>query len=437
MIFPSDSLYQLRRTLTAKADAGEITQLESFQQALLADPDDATSLTYMALKAEEAGDLSAAERYAREAIRNHPSGHKGYMILGRILSKPDPKSVLARGYLELALSKMQFDEEALDDFDQDAVAATWGVDESVKALPADQFLTVLVEVLKRDRQEPIEVEEELRPHRLIHELRVSGDAVLDRPLVDDILALARTCEPLVLGILKEFGADQLADDDYRMVERAIVLLGEIGNPAVLPAITEFLALNEEELSGPADWAFRRISLRRPAETLEKIGEMLPSADGPERVVLAQQIAMMPNVPGRSGMLSDIVRGVERFPKTERDAVILSTIAGFYLVEGGKSFQAAALERKYATSFSGEARADLRALRRETAHLEPEEASPDELSVYDICCVDPDLTHHLDEDEEDEDEPVVRQPVRPGRNEPCWCGSGKKYKKCHLDEDERK
>ncbi len=25
----------------------------------------------------------------------------------------------------------------------------------------------------------------------------------------------------------------------------------------------------------------------------------------------------------------------------------------------------------------------------------------------------------------------------GRNEPCWCGSGKKYKKCHLFEDEKK
>ena len=28
-------------------------------------------------------------------------------------------------------------------------------------------------------------------------------------------------------------------------------------------------------------------------------------------------------------------------------------------------------------------------------------------------------------------------VKPGRNEPCWCGSGKKYKKCHLSEEERK
>jgi uncharacterized protein YecA (UPF0149 family) len=31
--------------------------------------------------------------------------------------------------------------------------------------------------------------------------------------------------------------------------------------------------------------------------------------------------------------------------------------------------------------------------------------------------------------------TVIAPKRPGRNDPCWCGSGKKYKKCHLREDE--
>ncbi len=25
----------------------------------------------------------------------------------------------------------------------------------------------------------------------------------------------------------------------------------------------------------------------------------------------------------------------------------------------------------------------------------------------------------------------------GRNDDCWCGSGRKYKKCHLAEDEKK
>jgi hypothetical protein len=29
-------------------------------------------------------------------------------------------------------------------------------------------------------------------------------------------------------------------------------------------------------------------------------------------------------------------------------------------------------------------------------------------------------------------PFTRKPRKLGRNAPCWCGSGKKYKKCHLD-----
>jgi SEC-C motif len=32
---------------------------------------------------------------------------------------------------------------------------------------------------------------------------------------------------------------------------------------------------------------------------------------------------------------------------------------------------------------------------------------------------------------------VRVEHKPGRNDPCWCGSGKKYKHCHLREDEQK
>jgi uncharacterized protein YecA (UPF0149 family) len=30
-------------------------------------------------------------------------------------------------------------------------------------------------------------------------------------------------------------------------------------------------------------------------------------------------------------------------------------------------------------------------------------------------------------------------ITPGRNDSCWCGSGKKYKRCHLmaDEDKRR
>ncbi len=29
---------------------------------------------------------------------------------------------------------------------------------------------------------------------------------------------------------------------------------------------------------------------------------------------------------------------------------------------------------------------------------------------------------------------AREKKIPGRNEPCWCGSGKKYKQCHIRKD---
>ena len=32
------------------------------------------------------------------------------------------------------------------------------------------------------------------------------------------------------------------------------------------------------------------------------------------------------------------------------------------------------------------------------------------------------------------EPIRNTGPRVGRNDPCWCGSGKKYKKCHLGKD---
>ena len=32
---------------------------------------------------------------------------------------------------------------------------------------------------------------------------------------------------------------------------------------------------------------------------------------------------------------------------------------------------------------------------------------------------------------------ARRMEKPGRNDDCWCGSGKKYKKCHMEEDESK
>ena len=39
------------------------------------------------------------------------------------------------------------------------------------------------------------------------------------------------------------------------------------------------------------------------------------------------------------------------------------------------------------------------------------------------------------DRDDKPETVRRDHPKIGRNDPCWCGSGKKYKNCHMKQDQ--
>lgn len=43
-----------------------------------------------------------------------------------------------------------------------------------------------------------------------------------------------------------------------------------------------------------------------------------------------------------------------------------------------------------------------------------------------------LAKHVDEGYELKDKSITRTSSKISRNSPCPCGSGKKYKKCHLD-----
>ncbi|MGA8809153.1 MAG: SEC-C metal-binding domain-containing protein [Thermoanaerobaculia bacterium] len=72
--------------------------------------------------------------------------------------------------------------------------------------------------------------------------------------------------------------------------------------------------------------------------------------------------------------------------------------------------------------------------------EPERVvfTPDDAIAVTLTAPHPALDDALLDDEEDD--PFVEPPllIRPsvGRNDPGPCGSGKKYKKCHLDADSR-
>jgi tetratricopeptide (TPR) repeat protein len=424
IVFPSESVYELRRGLAARMKSGELSGAEVFHQALAADPDDSTALLFLGMAAEKAGDLAEAERLARAAICNHPSGHDGYMLLQRVLRTRGANTQLVSGYTELGLKKIAYDEEALERID-----FAKGLPELPAKLLAGggrnyELLQITLEHLEQTRlPEPPAVAEELEPHRLIHQLREAGDEPLSRELIEGILVRAADCAPMLLGILKEYGEDLIPEDDDPMVLRGLALLGEIGDPATLTEISEFLELEDESFGHVARWAFHRISFRQPAAALQAILEIIPQCDAMTRAAMALQICELPKVPGRFEALRSVLDDLEFQPKEDQEVVLIGAITAAWGMQGINSEFAASLQKQYGGVFSASTHRELRKLRTASAGMGPYVAAEDPVTIYEICGEDHGPTG-----------PVVKPPG-PGRNDPCWCGSGKKYKKCHLDADQ--
>ncbi len=403
MIFPPESVHEFRSELAAKMAAGALSDAEAFRQALAVDPHDPAATRFLALAAETEGDLPLAAQLAHRFIEADPVSHEGYLLLGRVL----PDRPLAAAYGTLGVKKLHFDPEA------EANRPPTGLPDPPAGLAAEPDAEF--EAVTR----------ELEPHRLLHELFVAGVNAIDASLIDRVLARGADCAPLLLGVLNAYGEDLLHDDDG-LVVRALALLGEIGDPAALSALARFVPLEDDTMGGAARWAFLRIARRRPAETLDVIRGLSIGAEALDLAALAQQLCLMPDVPGRSEVLLSLADNLAEFDKDERDLVIVSMLTSAYVMHGGSSQAAATIETKYGALLSRGARQELKNLRAEIEAARQEITEAEEPSIYEVCLDGFDLV---------EDEPFQRAEPKLGRNEPCWCGSGKKYKKCHLDSDE--
>src|SRR2546429_9142615 len=104
MIFPNCDLQELRRDLSERVDSGELTDAESFLQAIAADPDDPNALAYLALDAERHGTFEEAEALAWRLVRAWPASHEGYALLGRLFAG----TTRGAAYAALAKEKLHF-----------------------------------------------------------------------------------------------------------------------------------------------------------------------------------------------------------------------------------------------------------------------------------------------------------------------------------------
>ena len=233
--------------------------------------------------------------------------------------------------------------------------------------------------------------------------------------------------------------------------RATAMLGEIGGPEVLPALTEIAGQEDVNVGTHAQWAIWRMGQRFPSET----ARALASAIGDEErwPDIVDQLVLLPQG-------TDITVAAGRMLQVVGDDAVCSEVPYVLtMVERGlrrhkcEGGLLAELER-VAAGLDKDERAWLKKDRKNKT-LEPSLVR-DGITAEDATSVLQDLLFdsewqeyeeglgHEEELLEDGALPyfgTVAKPAAPapklGRNDSCWCGSGKKYKKCHLEEDENR
>ena len=182
------------------------------------------------------------------------------------------------------------------------------------------------------------------------------------------------------GFSKNLAEDLLDEFDFSLVERALALLGEIGNPASLPAIAEFLSFDDRRPrrvrpTGPSAGS----PPASPKRLSQRSASWCPRSKRVSVAILGDQLAMTPDAPGRGEAFDEVIARAALEPGPTREPFVFAAIASLYVAEGGQSARAKELEARYADSFSREARADLRTLHQEVRGVPPYERDPDELT----------------------------------------------------------
>ena len=110
------------------------------------------------------------------------------------------------------------------------------------------------------------------------------------------------------------------------------------------------------------------------------------------------------LPDRLEFVVSLLDGIDALPKADRQDLFLNVADTILMIEGQRG------KRLVRSLFERYARLLPRGTQSELQHLE---ALNDVVNAVPL-------------------EPGSgKRSATPGRNDPCWCGSGKKYKKCHL------
>src|SRR5690348_9812588 len=112
MIFPTESVLELRASLQDRIDDGDLAEAEAYREGLAADPEDPRALRLLALLAEEQGDYEAASDLGWRFLRADPLFYEAYHLIGRLLSRNPEDAARGRAYLALGDAKLHINPDA-------------------------------------------------------------------------------------------------------------------------------------------------------------------------------------------------------------------------------------------------------------------------------------------------------------------------------------
>ncbi len=415
MIFTPEHIVKARHHLLKDLKEDETPTPEVCHKLLSLDPEDYVAIQWLGRLRMEAGDLVGAEALFWQSLELQPCSSFPYMDLARLMKDQPERVALGAALAELGYAKLELED--------------------------GQGRSDLLAAAKAQRgREPLQVTERLHHLRLLDDML--GQEDLSTTNVDTILSAGPAMIPLLVAILRAWASDLIEEEDC-ILENALALLGELGTAQEIPHLLEFVALDHQVASGAARWALHRIVERHTPEARQLFRTLAPDMGLMDRMAVVDQVIRHGALDPDGTTLESLTENLGTLKNSERDRFFTLLVSGMIATHGAKGLPIAreALRRHRAQLSSG--------ARRECedmleyfgmSKVAPMEAAASEWTIYDICQGKADWAT----DEENGDEPdefdlppaPIRRPVAPGRNDPCWCNSGKKYKKCHLDSDQR-
>jgi SEC-C motif len=429
--------------LVSQSEAGGLDARRTAEKILAIAPDHAPSHLLLALAMRQDGNMEGAEALHWKAIDEAPCTAVYYLTLEETLrQRCGIDHPLLRRLRRMALQKLAGADEIqpivaeifLDSAGDGIAKESWDFMDP----ETYQFLLTMSEVREKLGDEP--ENDRLLPYRVLADFQQQAIGMVEYKTLHEILDNRERCLPLLRAAFREWveGPSDLGHDALCLM---MAIMGEIGAAEDMEDLWGLSEYDDLAVFGHAHFGLYRFGQRMPEAALALIRKRTPGAPVAMRCGFAEQLVVLPNVEGLTETLLELLDDLPS-TKHEDDGYLLMLVT-HGLAALGNTVQVQEVMARNVRRLSKPGR------RYFEDAIEAEDFLPlmlregvNQLDLDEVVLERELLGEEEDEDEDpfdeeedDEDiEPVVK-PAQPGRNEACWCGSGKKYKKCHLQADE--